>query len=128
MERQMIRCYNCGGVGHKTQHCPSFGPKYPEPGKTGQDYGELSQKIANLFAADIIREHEGHDDDSDIDLDSRVSTRGGLKSSEIEEIVRTYPCTHCKAEPGRACRGSRSHKNRIDQAKNEHKLPVGLRW
>ena len=56
-----IRCYNCGRVGHKTQVCPSYGPYYPEPGKTSQDYGEETQRIANLFARDIITEHEGVD-------------------------------------------------------------------
>src|SRR5678815_4340363 len=57
----MIRCYNCGLIGHKTQFCPHYGPRYPEPGKTSQDYGDEAQHIANLFAADIIREHEGLD-------------------------------------------------------------------
>src|SRR4026208_1812079 len=55
----MIRCYNCGRIGHKTQVCPSYGPWYLEPGKTSEDYAEEVRRIANLFAADIIREHEG---------------------------------------------------------------------
>ena len=57
----MIRCYNCGEVGHRTQHCTQYGPYYMEPGKTAQDYSELVQRIADLFAQDIITEHEaGH--------------------------------------------------------------------
>ena len=57
----MIRCYNCGKVGHRTQHCTEYGPYYCEPGKSSQDYGELVQRIADLFAQDIVTEHEaGH--------------------------------------------------------------------
>lgn len=67
----MIRCYNCGVVGHKTQVCPSYGPRYPEPGKTRLDYGDLEKQIANLFAADIIREHEeGYDDAGHLETNS----------------------------------------------------------
>ena len=57
----MIRCYNCGEEGHRTQTCSSYGPYYPEPGKSGQDYAELSQIIADRFALDIITEHEEAD-------------------------------------------------------------------
>lgn len=42
--------------------CPSYGPYFLEPGKTREDYAELIQTIADINAADIIREHEeGYD-------------------------------------------------------------------
>lgn len=49
-----------------TPKCPRFGPYYPEPGKSREDYVELIQEIADKFAADIIREHEGHEDRDDL--------------------------------------------------------------
>lgn len=45
-----------------TQKCPRYGPFWPEPGKTREDYAELIQEIADKNAQDIIREHEGHED------------------------------------------------------------------
>ena len=63
----MIRCYNCGAEGHRTQQCTEYGPYYIEPGKTRQDYDEQVQRIADLFAKDIITEHEaGHRDQAQI--------------------------------------------------------------
>jgi hypothetical protein len=57
------RCRNCGTTEHYTQNCGEYGPWYPEPGKTGQDYGELTNKIDKLVAEDIFREHqEMHED------------------------------------------------------------------
>lgn len=52
-----IRCRNCGLL-HQTQHCPNYGPAFPEPGKTFEDYLELYEKIQNLVARDIIAEHD----------------------------------------------------------------------
>lgn len=66
----MIRCYNCGKVGHRTQQCTEYGPYYLEPGKTSQDYAKLVQHIADLFAADIITEHQaGHGDQPQIEAE-----------------------------------------------------------
>ena len=56
-----MRCRNCGLLGHKTQTCPRYGPWYPEPGKTKEDYAKDAERIANLVAADVIAEHEGHE-------------------------------------------------------------------
>jgi hypothetical protein len=120
-----IRCYNCGGIGHLTQHCARYGPRYPEPGKSSQDYGEDAQRIANLFAEDIIREHEGYDGDADVDASW---VQRGMKFSEAEEIMRKYMCTFCKAVPGERCRGGKSHKNRFHQAVAEHRLPSDMKW
>lgn len=58
-----MRCRNCGLPGHKTQHCPSFGPAYPEPGKTFADYADEYVRIQNLVAADVLAEHYGNDHD-----------------------------------------------------------------
>lgn len=52
------RCRNCGSTQHLTQLCGDYGPWYPEPGKSGQDYGELAAKIDQQVAEDIFREHE----------------------------------------------------------------------
>lgn len=66
----MIRCYNCGEEGHRTQQCKEYGPYFPEPGKSSQDYGDQSQRIADLFAEDIITEHRaGHYDQAEIKTD-----------------------------------------------------------
>ena len=97
----MIRCYNCGGVGHKTQVCPTFGPYHPGPGKTSQDYGEQTARIAQLFAADIIREHaSGEDDDAPLNpprkavLDQWAGTEGD---------VRLNGCPKCLSPAGQSC-------------------------
>jgi hypothetical protein len=54
----MHRCRNCGTVDHLTQECPEYGPWFPEPGKTKDDYRELEERISQLVAVDIIHEHE----------------------------------------------------------------------
>ena len=48
-------------LGHKTNVCPKWGPWFPEPGKTKDDYEKLAKKIANLIAGDIMAEHEGRE-------------------------------------------------------------------
>jgi hypothetical protein len=53
------RCHNCGELGHRTRHCTVYGPRFLEPGKTIADYAAEAERIAQLFAADIIMEH-GH--------------------------------------------------------------------
>jgi len=94
----IIRCYNCGLQGHKTQHCPSYGPRYPAPGKTGQDYGEEADRIMRLFAADIVAEHSEVNEDAD-DLDQP----GALKLRNKEAAARKLVCPTCKAEVGTRC-------------------------
>jgi hypothetical protein len=56
-----MRCRNCGLLGHRTQVCPRYGPWYPEPGKTKEDYEKEATRIAQLVAADVIAEHEGRE-------------------------------------------------------------------
>jgi hypothetical protein len=41
--------------------CPRYGPWYPEPGKTKEDYEKEANRIAQLVAADVIAEHEGRE-------------------------------------------------------------------
>jgi len=121
----MIRCYNCGLEGHKTQVCPSYGPHYPEPGKTREDYKELSQRIANRFAADIIQEHEVHEDGIIPKKPPKyANVRPG--TSDRERILRSFVCGFCGAEPGAKCTSvnGKSHKNRWHQAIESGRLEV----
>lgn len=101
----IIRCYNCGLQGHKTQHCPSYGPRYPAPGKTGQDYGDEAERIMALFAADILAEHEHEEDDQD----ATENWLRGSKLSPREIAAREHPCA-CGAQIGQQCR-TKSGKN-----------------
>jgi len=117
----MIRCYNCGLIGHKTQFCPSYGPRYPEPGKTSQDYGDEAQRIANLFAADIIREHEGLDldDGEEVGLRRQPAKPAprNWRISDRELAMRTFTCEFCQAPPSQRCENStKSHRSRFHQA------------
>ena len=57
----MSRCRNCGDARHATQQCESYGPWFPEPGKTKADYAKEEERISRLVAVDILHEHElGH--------------------------------------------------------------------
>jgi hypothetical protein len=53
-----MRCRNCGSPKHHTQNCEKYGPWYPGPGKTKEDYQEISDWISGLVAADVLAEHE----------------------------------------------------------------------
>jgi hypothetical protein len=97
-----LRCYNCGLIGHKTQFCPSFGPRYPGPGKTATDYTEEAAKISQLFAADILAEHS-HEEVNEGPVLEPPKRRGPLPSI-MEENFRIYECSYCKAEKGDPCR------------------------
>ncbi len=108
----IVRCYNCGLQGHKTQHCPSYGPRYPEPGKTAQDYGDEANRIMRLFATDIVAEHSEADDDEE-----DPSRAHALKNGTHEAAARKFQCPTCAAEIGARCRTSgglptASHKAR----------------
>jgi hypothetical protein len=44
-----------------TQQCKTYGPWFPEPGKTKADYAKEEERISSLVAVDILHEHElGH--------------------------------------------------------------------
>ena len=92
-----LRCYNCGLPGHKTQICPRYGPRYPEPGKTVTDYAEENQRILNLFAADIVEEHD------EGDMLTRPRRIGPRTPGDKEAHLRQFYCTYCGAQPGRRC-------------------------
>lgn len=67
------RCYNCGLPGHQTQVCPHYGPRYPAPGKTAEDYAEVTDRVRKLIAADIINEHNAdHSEDEDFHAVSEI--------------------------------------------------------
>ena len=86
------RCRNCGLL-HKTHTCPSWGPMFPAPGKTKEDYAKLHEKIQNMLAADIIAEHDGDDGD-----DTRYET-----PRTREGKYRTVACVTCQAPVGESC-------------------------
>lgn len=71
-----MRCRNCGTLGHRTQVCPRYGPWYPAPGKTRDDYTKLAERITKLVAADIMAEHEGRE------LEEEYAPRKKVKSGE----------------------------------------------
>lgn len=75
-----MRCRNCGLLGHRTQMCPSYGPWYPAPGKTKDDYEKLRIKIANLIAADVIAEHEGRE------LQQEYQAKKPRKARKTDEV------------------------------------------
>lgn len=109
------RCRNCGLL-HKTHACPSFGPMFPAPGKSRESYEAENTRIQNLIAADVMREHYGHDDD----LSGIVSTRS-VQEDEAER--RSHLCGTCGAEPGRGCVTgagvpTKSHKSRYDMVRD----------
>jgi hypothetical protein len=126
----MTRCYNCGGVGHLTQYCPHYGPKFPAPGKTAQDYGDQAQKIANLFARDIISEHEAdHVDEGEV-LSPKQHPPRDTQVSLLEKYRRQYTCGRCGAVPGTPCvtlngRPTGSHNDRSHQYLKELNAAMG---
>jgi len=110
------RCRNCGLL-HKTHTCPSYGPMFPAPGKSREDYAKENERIQNLIAADVMREHYGGDDD---DILSKILSPRAVQ--EAEAIRRQHVCDTCGAQPGNPCvtsRGltSKSHKSRYDKVK-----------
>jgi hypothetical protein len=103
-----LRCYNCGLIGHRTQSCARYGPRFPEPGKTFQDYTSERERIANLFASDIIADHQSHtvDEDEDTYVPPPAPPAGERPEpppSKLELAHRNFTCDYCKAEPGRRC-------------------------
>lgn len=101
-----LRCWNCGILGHKTQTCPRWGPRCPGPGKTSQDYAEEAQRIHDLIAGDLLREHlgHGHDGDEGGAVDQRPAR--GLGRATREARARAYACPllMCLASVGDPCR------------------------
>jgi hypothetical protein len=122
-------------LNHKTQHCPRYGPWYPEPGKTREDYAELAAEIADKVAADILAEHEGHDHVEAVEPMSRGGrprTRG-TKAKDAEALTRHCPNPNCLAVPDQWCttqtgrQAEHLHKVRYNLVEEEHGhvQPVG---
>jgi len=124
----MSRCRNCGILAHKTQNCPRYGPWYPEPGKTREDYAELASRIVTLVAGDILAEHEGHEHEPDY---VTPVSRGGRPQkvrvfTEQETEALTRYCTTCLAPAGQHCTTSagrqaeKLHRARFARREDEH--------
>lgn len=130
----MNRCRNCGILDHKTQHCPRYGPWYPEPGKTREDYAALADEITEKVAQDILAEHEGHDhEDPTYSVRSlgRPSSTKRISVQDREALTRA--CEACQAPQGQWCTTSagrqadRLHKGRFIGEEQEygHVQPAG---
>lgn len=106
------RCYNCGLPGHQTQVCPRYGPRFPEPGKTINDYAEEQQRIMDLVALDVITEHYGlSEEQGEVELSPESRKHGIRPGTEHRRAVRTVACPTCGSEPGHTCRSA--HGKRV---------------
>lgn len=110
----ILRCNNCGELGHKPNHCPNYGFYYPAPGKTREDYEEDRQRVQDLFAADIIHEHEVHEDDPEHSV-----FRGTRPSAEHKTQALQLICPFCGQGQGQKCMTEAGeycdpHKSRLD--------------
>jgi hypothetical protein len=110
----LLRCNNCGTLGLLRRTCPNYGWYYPAPGKTREDYTEVRQRVQDLIAADIIAEHEPHEDD----LDSIVfQSARPTAPAKVAALART--CPRCEQPPGAKCVTAAGdytelHKARVD--------------
>jgi len=115
----VTRCRNCGILDHKTQHCPRYGPWFPEPGKERTDYAELAELITELVARDVLAEH-AVDHDESLAGRERDELPKLKANASLETLARQYKCKRCAAEPGQPCiqRGGtaseRSHRPRFE--------------
>lgn len=110
----LLRCNNCGILGHLPRACPNYGWYYPAPGKTREDYAEDRQRVLDLIAGDIIREHEPHEDDLDL-----IVFQSARPTQEQKDRARKITCPRCQRGPGEKCRtdagkDTELHKARLD--------------
>lgn len=108
----LLRCNNCGVLGHLPRACPNYGWYYPAPGKTRLDYIQDRQRVQDLIAADIIREHEVDEADDQVFEWARPSV-------EEKEKARQRVCPRCGRGPGLKCvtgagKDTELHKARLD--------------
>lgn len=112
----LLRCNNCGTLGHLPRSCPNYGWYFPAPGKVREDYAEDRQRVLDLIAADIIREHEPDETE-----DHSGSTRPQDRMKDYLELK--VECMTCTAPVGAMCttaggeRSDRFHSVRIQAAK-----------
>lgn len=115
-----MRCRNCGILDHRTQHCPRYGPWFPEPGKQREDYAELASLITELVARDVLAEH-ALDHDENLAGREREDLPPLKGSVSLEQLARQYKCKRCAAEPGEQCKqrggtlSDRSHRPRYER-------------
>lgn len=110
----LLRCNNCGVLGHLPRVCPNYGWYYPAPGKTREDYVEDRQRVQDLIAADIIAEHEVDEADDDA-----VVFQGVRPSAERKAEALRRPCPLCGQRPGAKCRTQRGDPTEIHKARLE---------
>ena len=79
-----MRCRNCGSQKHQTQNCDKYGPWYPAPGKTKDDYKEIADWISGLVASDVLNEHEAGHVHS---MESPLISGGGLLNYSQEHTL-----------------------------------------
>ncbi len=112
----LLRCNNCGTLGHLPRSCPNYGWYFPAPGKSREDYAEDRQRVQDLIAGDIIREHEPDEAEDHIG-----SVRPQDRMKDYLELK--VECTTCKAVAGTMCttaggeRSDRFHSARVQAAK-----------
>ena len=115
-EGPLLRCNNCGTLGHLPRTCPNYGWYFPAPGKSREDYVEDRQRVQDLIAGDIIREHEPDEDEDHF---------GSIRP---QDRVKGYlelglECGTCHAVAGTMCttagggRSDRFHASRRRAAK-----------
>lgn len=110
----LLRCNNCGLLGHLPRSCPNYGWYYPAPDKTREDYAEDRQRVMDLIAGDIIREHEPDEAD-----DQLYVFQGARPGPERKAAAMKLACPKCGQGPGNRCRTdagktSEPHKSRLD--------------
>jgi hypothetical protein len=108
----LLRCNNCGVLGHLPRACPNYGWYYPAPGKTRLDYEKDRQRVQNLIAADIISEHEVHEDDED-----PIVFQGARPSASRKVQALALLCPRCKQPPGSKCRTASGEPTEIHKAR-----------
>jgi hypothetical protein len=110
----LLRCNNCGTLGHLPRACPNYGWYYPAPGKSREDYVEDRQRVQDLIAADIINEHAAHEDD-----DGSILFKDARPGPAHKALALQVTCPGCGQGPGEKCQTGAGkpcelHKRRLD--------------
>jgi hypothetical protein len=111
----LLRCNNCGELGHLPRVCPNYGWYYPAPGKTRLDYEQDRQRVQDLIAGDIIREHEP---DESEDYIGSIRPQDRVKNHAELQV----DCDTCSQVAGTMCvtagggRSDRFHASRTIKA------------
>lgn len=108
----LLRCNNCGTLGHLPRTCPNYGWYYPAPGKSREDYEDDRQRVQDLIAGDIIAEHEP--DEADLDAIVFGSARPTAQQ-KADALNRT--CPRCEQPPGSKCKTSAGDFTELHKAR-----------